>query len=257
MGREMCTYIRSHYLGEELEIADHTECTSKYGPALGWCVHSGWTEVWGRRVLGELATGREAVIIVVVALGESVGEQLCRRPGLWRFYPVTSSLYRAHAGDGNGITTSRISHIAKGLRNTLANFSLADDIVLWPYPVENPSSSVFHESKHRNKQIPETGGMSVLWNSRPPSFRFRHACPGWKRPCTILLLPSLGWTMEGRRIAVYESGKSSGDVDGLRGDYATTERFGRVTMDEMIDVDDSRPTPSHQALIYPRKNYRL
>ncbi len=52
---------------------------SKYRSAL-----AEWTEgskFWGRRVLGELATERGAVIIAVVALGESAGEQLCRGAG--------------------------------------------------------------------------------------------------------------------------------------------------------------------------------
>ncbi|KAK0217461.1 hypothetical protein EDD85DRAFT_797944 [Armillaria nabsnona] len=51
---------------EELKIVGHTECTSKYGLAFRWRVHSGWTEssrFWGRRVLGELATEREAVVV--------------------------------------------------------------------------------------------------------------------------------------------------------------------------------------------------
>ncbi|PBK66001.1 hypothetical protein ARMSODRAFT_977701 [Armillaria solidipes] len=53
--------------------------------------------------------------------------------------------------------------------------------------------------------------------------------------CRLINEEGFGWTMEGRRVAVYESGESSGDVD----DYATTERFYRVTADEIID--DSHP----------------
>lgn len=86
----------------------------------------------------------------------------------------------SHHHAGNGITTSRIPLVTKALWNTLAEYSLADDIVVCP--VENPSLSVFHESKRRNTEVLEAGGTSVLWNSWLSSFLFLSRRHGWPFP---------------------------------------------------------------------------